>query len=311
MVQALAGVDPSSKVAERFRPLLNAFNALQLLGLIGSVLCLISARFSSVPRQAPWWNFMVLFCTSYLLLFFAGQVFDSAPDLPLCILQSSLTYAVSPLAEATALGLVVQLLFNVRRTLSGQTIRGERYWRIVLLIMPYAIFVVLILESTVISLNIPDAKFSSVSYCSLEDHAPGQVTSALDVILAISIVVLNIIIALQFRKHWSMLRSGNFTSMFVRVSAFTLFGLVAMIIGVLFFTSADSSSEAALLELDIILAIIPVAAVFIFGTHKDLLVVWFFWQKHNVFPLGTREKPLPLVPARELHVEYVIDIQCT
>jgi len=318
MVQTLTDVDPSNEVVEGFGPLLNAFNVLQLLGLIGSVLCLISARFSSVPRQAPWWNFMfswVVFCTSYLLLFFAGQAYDSEPDLPLCVLQSSLTYAVSPLACATALGLVIQLWFNVKKTLSGQTIRGERYWRIVLLVMPYVIFIALILESTVISLTIPDAKFSSVSYCSLETHthAPGQVTSALDVILAIPIVVLNFIIYLHFRKHWSMLRSGKFASMFARVSAFTLFGLVAVIIGVLFFT-ISGSSNTALLELDIILAIIPVAAVLIFGSHKDLLEVWMFWRKRNKkFPFTSthREQPPPLVPATELHVEYVIDIEHT
>jgi len=196
-----------------------------------------------------------------------------------------LTYAVSPFACATALGLVIQLFFNVKKTLSGQTVRGERYWRIILLISPYIIFTILIVESTVISLADLDPKFSAVSYCSLENHIPGRITSAIDTMLVIPILVLNFIIYLHFRKHWAMLRSGSFTSMFARVSAFTLFGLISVIIGVIFFT--DSSSNAGLIELDIILALMPVAAVIIFGTHKDLLQFWMFWRKSD------RQSPSP------------------
>jgi len=315
MAQNLADVDPSSEVAKQFGPALKAFNAFQLLGLVGSILCLISARFSSVPRQAPWWNFMiswVVFCTSYLLLFFAGQAYDSEPNLSLCITQSSLTYAASPFACATALGLVIQLFFNVKKTLSGEVIRGERHWRITLLILPYIIFTILILESTVITLADPDPKFSSVSYCSLEsrNHIPGRITSAFDVMLVIPILPLNFIIYLCFRKHWSTLRTGNFTSMFVRVSAFTFFGLITVIIGIIFFTG--SNSNAALVELDTILALIPVAAVVIFGSHKDLFEVWMFWRKRNkqflppAYVMESRMKTLlPPIPP----TEYVIHIE--
>lgn len=120
MVQALADVDPSSEgdrilhrshlsnrlsltefsVVVSFGPELKAFNALQLLGLIGSIFVLVTALFSSVPRQATWYNFFIswtVFCASYLLLFFDGHAYDGDPELSLCIAQSSLTYAASPL----------------------------------------------------------------------------------------------------------------------------------------------------------------------------------------------------------------------
>jgi len=314
MAQNLADIDSTSEAVKQFGPALKAFNAFQLLGLVGSVLSLISARFSSVPRQAPWWNFMiswVVFCTSYLLLFFAGQAYNPKPNISLCITQSSLTYAVSPFACATALGLVIQLFFNVKKTLSGEIIRGERHWRTMLLITPYIIFIVLILESTVITLADPDPVFSSVSYCSFDsrNHIPGRITSAFDVMLVIPILVLNFIIYLRFRKHWSILRTGSFTSMFVRVSAFTLFGLIAVIIGIIFFTGSDSN--ASLVELDTILALIPVAAVVVFGSHKDLLEVWMFWRKKNKqFPspahgMQSRMKTLPPIPP----TEYAINVE--
>ncbi|KAJ3978494.1 hypothetical protein F5890DRAFT_1560243 [Lentinula detonsa] len=98
MDQTLASVDSSSEV--HFGPELRTFNVLQFMGLVGSVFILITAIFSSVPRQATWYNFFItwiIFCTSNLLLLFAGHAYDGEPDIHLCIAQSALTYAASPL----------------------------------------------------------------------------------------------------------------------------------------------------------------------------------------------------------------------
>ncbi|KAJ3932838.1 MAG: hypothetical protein NXY57DRAFT_1060900 [Lentinula lateritia] len=334
MVQALADVDPSSEgdrilhrshlsnrlsltefsVVVSFGPELKAFNALQLLGLIGSIFVLVTALFSSVPRQATWYNFFIswtVFCASYLLLFFDGHAYDGDPELSLCIAQSSLTYAASPFSAACSLAMVIQLYINIQTSLTGRSVRGKQYWRIVLMITPYVIFTALIIESLSLSLSTPNAKFSAVSYCSLENHIPGRITAALVVILTVPMLVLNLLIYLSFRKHWTFLQKGNYTSMFVRVSAFTLFGLASVIVGLLFFLIAfigARSSNKGLVELDIVLSMMPVAAVVVFGSHKDLLDVCLFWRKHDGPQISgaKAEKSLPPVP--RVHVEYHVDI---
>ncbi|GAV99239.1 hypothetical protein F5879DRAFT_83052 [Lentinula edodes] len=301
MVQTSASVDPSSEVAIHFDSETKLFNALQLMGLIGSMISLVTALFSSVPRQATWYNFFVswiVYCTSYLLIFFAGHAYDGNPSLSLCLAQSSLNHAASPFSAACALALVIQLYLNIQATLTRKSIRGTHYyWHIVLLITPYVIFVVLMIESLSLTLA-TNAKFSSISYCSLENPVPGKITAALVVVLVVPILVVNLLIYLSFRKHSSFLLERNYMSMFVRVSIFTLFGLVSAIVGLIFFflNQIDTNSRKVRVGMNIILAIIPVAAVLVFGTHKDLLnLVWPF----------RREEPLPPVP--KIHVEYVIE----
>ncbi|KAJ3729187.1 hypothetical protein DFJ43DRAFT_488370 [Lentinula guzmanii] len=332
MVQTVAIADPSSngEVAVQFLSESKAFNALQFLGLIGSVLSLVTALFSSIPRQATWYNFFIswiVFCISYLLLFFAGHAYGGEPELYLCIAQSSLTYAASPFAASCCLALVIQLYLNIQATLNGKFIRGKRYMRIVLLITPYIIFISVMIESLAVNygstltltetLIIPNSKmsfatnvkFSSVSYCSLENHLPGRITAALVIILIVPMLVLNLLIYLSFRKHRSFLQEGNYTSMFVRVSAFTLCGLISVIVGLFFFLRAfigGGDSNQGLVELDIILAMAPVSAVVIFGTHKDLLNVWLFWR--NQTPIAKKvENPVP--PLSNVHIEYEVVIE--
>ncbi|KAJ3992421.1 hypothetical protein F5050DRAFT_925342 [Lentinula boryana] len=305
-------VDPSSngEVAVQFLSELKVFNALQLLGLIGSVISLVTALFSSVPRQPTWYNFFIswiVFCISYLLLFFAGHAYGGEPEFYLCIAQSSLTYAASPFASCS-LALVIQLYLNIQATLNGKFIRGKRYMHMMLLITPYIIFISLMIESLAVTFT-TNVEFSSISYCSLENHVPGRITAALVIILIVPMLVLNLLIYLSFRKHRSFLQEGNYTSMFVRVSAFTICGLISVIVGLLFFLKAfigGDNSNQGLVELDLILAMVPVSAVTIFGTHKDLLNVWLFWR--NQTPIAKKVEK-PVLPLCNVHIEHQIVIE--
>ncbi|KAJ3923812.1 hypothetical protein F5877DRAFT_62937 [Lentinula edodes] len=272
MVQTSASVDPSSEVAIHFDSETKLFNALQLMGLIGSMISLVTALFSSVPRQATWYNFF-----------------------------SSLNHAASPFSAACALALVIQEVYKRNTLLLAHS---GKYWEWIV-IPECKVLLLLIINREEITSPLhfkltlaTNAKFSSISYCSLENPVPGKITAALVVVLVVPILVVNLLIYLSFRKHSSFLLERNYMSMFVRVSIFTLFGLVSAIVGLIFFflNQIDTNSRKVRVGMNIILAIIPVAAVLVFGTHKDLLnLVWPF----------RREEPLPPVP--KIHVEYVIE----
>ncbi|KAJ3896389.1 hypothetical protein GG344DRAFT_61374 [Lentinula edodes] len=222
MVQTSASVDPSSEVAIHFDSETKLFNALQLMGLIGSIISLVAALFSSVPRQATWYNFF-----------------------------SSLNHAASPFSAACALALVIQLYLNIQATLTRKSIRGTHYYWYIM---------------------------ASIGNVYLENPVPGKITAAFVVVLVVPILVVNLLIYLAFRKHSSFLLEKNHTSMFVRVSIFTLFGLVSAIVGLIFFflNQINSNSRKVRVGMNIILAIIPVAAVLVFGTHKS--PYWSDWQ---------------------------------
>ncbi|KAF9074424.1 hypothetical protein BDP27DRAFT_1317061 [Rhodocollybia butyracea] len=310
----LSNVDPSTSNQAPAKSFDQLFISFQFIGLLGSILTLIAARFSSRQRQATWYNFMgswVLFCVSYLLLFFTGHAYDGDPGLPLCILQSSLVHAVSPFVVACSLALVIQLFFDISSTLSGNCVGKSRYWRITLIVTPYAILLFLILESIAVSFATHDTEFSSIPYCSYKNKVPGRITSAFAIILALPMIFLVFLLYLRIRKYRqeygpSVLRAGNSKSMFTRVSAFTLYGVICVAIACLFFLASFLSANGAYTGLDTTLSTFPVAAVLIFGSHKDLLVVWLFWRKKRDDPQfpGKTEPPTP-VPAIGVRIDYV------
>ncbi|THU87656.1 hypothetical protein K435DRAFT_969801 [Dendrothele bispora CBS 962.96] len=260
---------------------LDIFLALQVVGFIGSVAVLFTALFSSVSRQATWYNFFIswmVFCISYLLLFFAGKSHSREPPFALCLVQSSMTYAAPPFAASATLGMVIQLYFNIYTALTGTRIKKERVWNAIILVLPYVIFLGVLLESLVLGLALEEAHFSIISYCTLETIVPGRLTAALVVFFLVPVLVLNVIIYRKLRKHSSTL--GTTRAFKSRVTLLSLFGMISIVAGLLFFFIVFiQDSDDGLVDLDIVLACIPNAAVFVFGTHKDLLQVWMFWKE--------------------------------
>jgi hypothetical protein len=78
-----------------------AFLALQMFGLCGGILLLITALLSSsVGRHATWFSFMfswVISAGSYCLLLFSGHAYEPNPPHAICLTQAALVYAVPPL----------------------------------------------------------------------------------------------------------------------------------------------------------------------------------------------------------------------
>ncbi|KAJ3873518.1 hypothetical protein F5051DRAFT_419054 [Lentinula edodes] len=305
----LANVEPSSEVAKQFHAETTTFVALQLSGLVGSIITLVAASFSSVPRQATWYNFLIswiVYCASYLLLFFAGHAYDEDPGISLCIAQSTFTRSAPSFVAACSLALVIQLYLNTQGMLAGKAVRRMHYWRIMLITTPYMIFVVLIIESLSLTLTRPEATFTSISYCSESDfHLPSSINAALVITFVVASLILNLLLCLSFRKHWLFLRGSIYRSLFIRMSAFTISSLVGAIAGLLYFYLKfidANNSEEGLVQLDIILAILPVVAIIIFGTHKDLLNVYLFWRKDGPqLSSAKTEKPLPPIPRHHIN----------
>ncbi|THU83331.1 hypothetical protein K435DRAFT_871391 [Dendrothele bispora CBS 962.96] len=269
---------------------LDIFLTLQVIGLIGSVVVLFTAPFSSISRQVTWYNFFIswtVFCISYLLLFFAGQGHSREPPFALCLVQSSMTYAASPFAASATLGMVIQLYFNICISLTGTRVKRERVWDGIIRVLPYIVFFGVLVISLIVGLALEDAHFSTISYCSLETVVPGRLTAALVVFFLVPVLVLNGIRLPRAQRSSFTLKTNSSDHLSEAVQPF--FCVVhdqGIQINV---HSCDSiltlrsdigcDSDDGLADLDIVMACIPNAAVLIFGTHKDLLQVWMFWKR--------------------------------
>ncbi|KAI3615459.1 hypothetical protein WG66_011898 [Moniliophthora roreri] len=259
--------------------LVNLFVAFQLFGLFGSIITCASALYSSVQRHPTWYSFIaswIISCFSYSLLFFGGQLFAPKPSLGLCTAQASLVYGAPPITATATLGLVTQIWFSVHSALRGRTFTRQRLWGIVILFAPYILFVCIFTESLVIALVQPKSvrRTGSGMYCNTGVPIPGRLSAALvSVVLLIALgIEIRIIIAL--RRNYKDLKSNAQTmNLIIRVLAFTLFGVIAIVLGVYFTFTVHHGAE-----LNVLVSTLPVAAVLVFGTQKDLLQAWMFWK---------------------------------
>jgi hypothetical protein len=77
-----------------------AFTVLMMVGLVGSTLTLVATAFSRVRRNAVWYTFIIswiIYCISFLLLFFGGYAGDERPPSELAWAQAILTEVTPPL----------------------------------------------------------------------------------------------------------------------------------------------------------------------------------------------------------------------
>ena len=92
---------PAADVESSSLPLTYVFVSLQLFGLTGTTIMLVTAMFSSgVPRHSTWFSFMlswIIYTLSYNLLFFAGQLPGPEPPYGLCLIQSIMVCSAPPL----------------------------------------------------------------------------------------------------------------------------------------------------------------------------------------------------------------------
>ncbi|KAJ4496953.1 hypothetical protein C8R41DRAFT_239195 [Lentinula lateritia] len=263
------------------------FIGLQLAGLIGNVATLIIAYFSPVSRQATWYNCILIWCLysiAFLLLFFSGHYHDTSPPFDLCLIQSALIHASSPSATAATLTLVVQLYFSVYSALNLHAV-------------PY---------QELCLIHRSDTSFNVVAYCAVNQIIPGRVTAGLTIALVIPMLIINGIIYVRLRKHWSEFRSsqlGHYTSMIIRASLFSVCAFLALCAGfgyflIVFTPDPNESLDQAVPQLElaynilnIFLSMFPVAVMLVFGTHEDILRRLLFWRKHKTYPISEHAVP--------------------
>ncbi|KAJ7216731.1 hypothetical protein B0H12DRAFT_1154069 [Mycena haematopus] len=280
--------DPSTP---RHTTLINIFLTLQILGLIGSCALVLTTTLSNrAPRNATWQNFFtswIISTVSYSLLLFSGQANKREPTFGVCLAQAGLIYGIPSLTAATTFGLIAQIWFSVQ-TLLAKKVKNERLWTIGLLILPYAILFSMVLASWVVGIRNTELVqvIGSGMYCHLgpgRNGSLGKISAAVVAIMLIPTLALEISICIALRRNWGTFRSmRNSLSIILRVVIFTVFGMLAISLSGIFVFS-DSHGAG----LNIVFATMPVVAVIVFATQKDIFGVWMFWK-----PRPTEEKML-------------------
>jgi len=260
--------------------LINIFLTLQMLGLIGSCTLVLTTTLSSrAPRNATWQNFFtswIISTVSYSLLLFSGQVNVPEPAFGVCLAQAGLVYGIPSLTAATTFGLIAQIWFSVQALLARK-VKNERLWTIGLLILPYAILFAMVVASWAIGIRNPGIVeiIGSGMYCHLGPSGTlGKVSAAVVALMLLPTLALEIMICIALRRNWGTFkRMKNSLSIIIRVIIFTMFGILAITLsGIFVFTENHGAA------LNIVFATMPVTAVIVFSTQRDIISVWMFWK---------------------------------
>ncbi|KAJ7791358.1 hypothetical protein B0H14DRAFT_2935721 [Mycena olivaceomarginata] len=270
----------SREASPHHKTLINVFLTLQLLGLIGSCALVLTTTLSSrAPRNATWQNFFtswIISTVSYSLLLFAGQVNVPEPTFGVCLAQSGLIYGIPSLTAATTFGLIAQIWFSVQKLLAHQ-VKNERLLTIGILLFPYVILFAMVLASWVTGIRNTDhvRVIGSGMYCHLNSSAAlGKASAAVVALLLLPTLALEISICVALRRNWGTFkRMKNSLSIILRVMIFTVFGILAITLSGIFVFSGSHGAA-----LNIVFATMPVVAVVVFATQKDIIGVWMFWR---------------------------------
>ncbi|KAG7086944.1 hypothetical protein E1B28_002861 [Marasmius oreades] len=281
-----------NSIPEAYRISVTFWIPMHFTSLAGIILIQLTTWFARLVRGRVWYGFMTslaIFCLSSCLLYISGQQptsdLDQAPNYFLCLTQAALVYSDEPLAIHMLLSLLLELYWKVSSAHSqnGKTLekhkRASSPW---LLILPYASWCLLTIAFLVFGLRNPSkVVFSGHNpYCALDQSVPRIFNSVVCAILLLATMIVLAMIAVrlvmikincQSQPQTGALPSlGEYLGLFIRFTLILIFGVIAVIISIIFAIEDNSP----IMYHVIAQAGVPLVAMIIFGSQKDVLLVW-------------------------------------
>ncbi|KZT39078.1 hypothetical protein SISSUDRAFT_1046140 [Sistotremastrum suecicum HHB10207 ss-3] len=255
--------------------------SLLLAGQLGLFVFLVTLTRSKrlIPRLPVLHNFLLItFLGSpiYLMLFYSGDYAREFVHLPMCTAQAAL---VSGLDCAFTLSSLLHVFESWRTAALGENLRNDLRRKWIMIVLPYAHWVIVSLDVMLLSTTHPDRVYRSPGsfYCSYHG------TAATVFYVEYAVFGFGIMIVQGFFCHLFWTRQGFLSgtglelrvsrSMFFRVALFTfveIFG-IASIVGIL----ATRGRESVSYCLSSFCASASLLVFLIFATQQDLLQLWF------------------------------------
>ncbi|PBK93745.1 hypothetical protein ARMGADRAFT_105458 [Armillaria gallica] len=288
------------------------FNILQ--GLFFSLLLLVflTAQFSStVKRTRTWFMFIgsiVEWCAAYLILF--GHQTGDRPPVGLCAFQAAVIYSTTTFAPSAALAFELELFINLK-ALVNQTGRlsGKGTWGLVL--FPPLVYFIMLIWVVTVGVSRPNQleRDGAHMFCHMRSPTSSEeptlarppVVSAVVAMLAGFLIVIfsvwNNVIIIQYKKKMGVSQSTSTsisllsTSDLIRRNSFVI---ALTVLGIVMAITSFSRLSDANPAWNLALTGVPIATFFLFGTHMDLIRVWFCLSaspNQTTARLAPREQP--------------------
>jgi hypothetical protein len=273
-------------------------------GQIGLPILVLTALFSKKVHVHPtlinFWATWIIYSTSYLLLIYSGQAHrPMESNFGICLAQAALIHGSPPMAVVSCFILVLHVwsTFHDPESLLGS--RPRKWIRTALIIAPpYLVYAIFTMTYGIVGSTQPKAiSTDHGSYCTITIDplhrfvVPGFCLLFMVLIIGFeSAVIYNYLHRyLKLKKAFPLLEHKQPSrALMFRVVVFSVYcGAVA---AASFMLLANMKSVVPYM----IAASIPLAAFFVFGLSRDILLAWFPWER------PTEEAPSgPLVADRK------------
>ncbi|KAJ7285033.1 hypothetical protein C8J57DRAFT_1290202 [Mycena rebaudengoi] len=266
--------------------LLAVFNFLQFFGFLSVAIVVVTAWLSPrIYRTSTWYSFMgswMFFCLSFFII--VGQQVGAEPDFGVCLTQAALIYSAAPLTSWGSLVFLLQLYFNVSAVLENG--KPSRSQKIGLHLIPFAVHLVVFLEALIIGLLNRDqvSRDPSGMYCHLQHPLQYKISAAVVILAMILMLIYEGLIANVLYRNWNAFQKLRVHSpnaaplpLMIRMIVFSFLPMFAIAMAIsanFYFPNQESFTK-----IHLVIASLPAAAAFIFGTQHDILSVWMFWKK--------------------------------
>lgn len=260
------------------------------LHIIGGLVCLpaliatfiFSNKVTCHPTLINFCCTWVIYSISYCILLFGGKAED--PPGTLCYVQSAMSHGSSPMVAVSTLILVVQTWLTFREP--TQSFGGQRWSQTTKLAFtiatPYIVFILFTVLTSVLQARDPQTVRAPTGlYCSIYGTFFGrwgvQAFCTVSLVLIVAFEAAIGVRYIQMRKQMSsvfpLANRTTSLALVVRVALFNVYSVITLGVGILLLANNFSAWPV------MIQAALPLAAAVVFGTQKDVFLVWYFWKK--------------------------------
>ncbi|KAJ7042016.1 hypothetical protein C8F04DRAFT_1078029 [Mycena alexandri] len=260
------------------------FDTVAALATVSLALTLAPAALSSTVHRSKAWlsmiTTMMIFPLFYLLNASSQFQNKESPPIGLCILQAGFIYAGPPACTTAVLCFLTDMTLGLRSMLYNG--KRSKCFSSALVIIPSILFASVFFEAIALVNADRGVHFDSAHmFCESNADGPQVKISALLTVVSLFLTLCMegwavVIIA----RNWSAVRRIRRTKADLQLSVMVRFGVFTLVVGVAAVLGAVTLPDnvAGGASWNIFLVAVPLFAALAFGTRRDIMSTYAFWN---------------------------------
>ncbi|KAJ7932693.1 hypothetical protein B0H13DRAFT_2650691 [Mycena leptocephala] len=260
------------------------FDTVALVASISLALTLAPAVLSSSVHRSKAWFSMITTMTIFPLLYLlnVGSQFNShdSPPIGLCILQTGFIYAGPPTCTIAVLCFITDMTLGLRATLTNG--KRNKLFMSILMPLPSIIFAGVFFEAIALVNAERGVHFDPTHmFCESENKGPQVKISAILTLISLILTLgMEVWTIVMLYRNWAAVRSFRRTATDLQLGVMIRLGVFSLVVGfgaVMGAVTLPNNLQGGAIW-NIFLVSVPLCAALAFGTRRDIMSAYAFWN---------------------------------